>query len=535
MQQLSFNGVADSAIPMVDKHYTEDWAKAKARGLLKKTLEETVLVHKRPQHVKAILLPGMDAQEIYEVFDPLNILRENLTCIERDEGVYEALEAKKLGVRLVHGSIEDYVLGQQTISADCVSVDLTSPINLEHLRMIWNLTRRQTRNSFVFHMANLLRRDNTSTTLYALGYSAKAFTEYMGDCILDGNIESAMKRYVRDVRIVESKRAEGKQINDEKSTAHTNNIIHCYMGGTHGSLNQLFKFASGDAFSSVISTITEIFTMVQPGFSEQDVLAETRSPMISRFLELLTLNLVSHYLKTKAGITNNFQIRMISSALLAATQDQKLWVPLQVTPYSYISESGSPMIGDIHVISYNQKIHTHAIRLAQALGYPTKLRIKSRQHLVSAIEAYEQAYENTTVFGSLSHAIRAGDRRQFLGNSAKPVATKQRVIAEFQAGKSVDDVKKTYRNWSNLPLPQWKAHVTMGTYNPKHTELIEGPELEPGLEAITKQEITDMLAAGFPSNAVAAAYPQYTIGQIRAYKAWITIRNKRNNGSNGHS
>ena len=76
------------------------------------------------------------------------------------------------------------------------------------------------------------------------------------------------------------------------------------------------------------------------------------------------------------------------------------------------------------------------------------------------------------------------------------------------------------------PLAQWKAHVTMGTYDkvPKSEDEIVEYEEDSGLEKITKEDAIDFLASGIPPQEIYEAYPtSFTQGQLRAFKAHITM------------
>jgi hypothetical protein len=119
--------------------------------------------------------------------------------------------------------------------------------------------------------------------------------------------------------------------------------------------------------------------------------------------------------------------------------------------------------------------------------------------------------------------------RIFLGNSSKPVLTKKRAVEEFMAGATVEELKEKYRSWSNKPLPQWKAHVTMHTYDTKAN--LEYEE-DSNLEKITKEEAIDLLSSGIPVKEIYDAFPtSFSPGQLRAYKARLTIGSYSNKES----
>ncbi len=109
------------------KDYANDPAKAKSRGLLKDMVDRTLLKFRNPSQLYVLCFPGINATEIYQVYDPLGIPRENITGIERDSQVAKELERKRLGIRVVNQSIEDFVREQETINFNVVSLDYTAP------------------------------------------------------------------------------------------------------------------------------------------------------------------------------------------------------------------------------------------------------------------------------------------------------------------------------------------------------------------------------------------------------------------------
>ena len=69
---------------MIQKHYSDDWAKSRSRDLVRGMIEDTVLQYRKPSQVTVLCFPGVDTTEIEEVYDPLGIPRENIIGLERD-------------------------------------------------------------------------------------------------------------------------------------------------------------------------------------------------------------------------------------------------------------------------------------------------------------------------------------------------------------------------------------------------------------------------------------------------------------------
>jgi hypothetical protein len=97
------------------------------------------------------------------------------------------------------------------------------------------------------------------------------------------------------------------------------------------------------------------------------------------------------------------------------------------------------------------------------------------------------------------------------------VLTKGRAIEEFKEGKTVNEVRTKYRCWGGKPLAQWKAHVTMGTY-----EEHEIHEEDKDLETITKEDVIDLISSGIPIEEIHQSYPtSFTLRQLRSLKRVI--------------
>ncbi|MEK6898776.1 MAG: hypothetical protein AABW79_01630 [Nanoarchaeota archaeon] len=151
----------------LQKDYANDPAKAKARDLLRGMVDRTLLRFQKPSDLYVLCFPGIDAAEIHQVYDPLSIPRENITGIERDPRVAQALEDKKLGIRIVNKSIENFVKEQDSFSFDVNSLDYCGPINQEQIGSLGKLLRKNENDEIIVHQANLAKRDANRASLYA--------------------------------------------------------------------------------------------------------------------------------------------------------------------------------------------------------------------------------------------------------------------------------------------------------------------------------------------------------------------------------
>jgi len=176
------------------------------------------------------------------------------------------------------------------------------------------------------------------------------------------------------------------------------------------------------------------------------------------------------------------------------------------------------MVGDVHFLSHSYKYHDSVIEL--------KRLFESEKIDELADKIYKFSAERDKFFSprSIKSLNEKRKNRLFLGSSSRPVLTKQRAIEEFKQGASVEDVLKKYRAIGEKPLAQWKAHVTMGTYESKNEQLVEDNAEDADLEKITKEEAIELISSGIPVDEIIAAYPtSFSAGQLRAFKAHNTM------------
>jgi hypothetical protein len=153
----------------LEKHYANDWAKAKVHTLLGEMLENTLLTFKKPKDLRVLHFSGIDAQETKSVYLARGIPAKNIVSLERDANITKSIEGMDLGIRVVNKTLEAYI--EESISNggridfDVVSLDFTGPITMELLYSI-NDIARNCGNHILFHSANLLKRDPNTSILY---------------------------------------------------------------------------------------------------------------------------------------------------------------------------------------------------------------------------------------------------------------------------------------------------------------------------------------------------------------------------------
>ncbi|GEM_PF-4835784 len=525
----------------MDKHYTSDPAKSKSRELVKDSIKRTLLTYRKPQDLKVLCFPGIDAQEIIEIYDQLKIPRQNIIGIEREKDIANILVEKNLGIQVIHNSLEDYITQQSSLAFDIISLDYTGPLVLSQIDTLKQIREKQRRNHFILHSANLIKRDKFALEMYKYGYAVNT--------TVDQNNTSADPQ--QDYQQVCERTLNTILHNDNADTrkemrieGYTKVILGCFYGGSQDILDRLFRFYAGAEYNEFISLFQNI---IHQNISTKITLDSTDPigsiahspffPIIQRQLEQLLWQ--SHQLDCKQnGIYNANDQHLLWYAIAEGAKETRFFREKDIECYTYISESGAPMIGDIFYLKSMERQASIARDLLRFLGYPHEFKIKRNydQHRFTELfKAYTKELRREKLSPEELTALDQKEQsRQFLGSSYKPSLTKERAIAEFKEGATLDHLRTKYRNPQDFPLAQWKAHVTMGTYDPKPSSLSPHSTiyaLETNLEAssepiehITKSDAIDFLRLNIPPEEIFTIYPtSFTLGQLRAFKAHLTM------------
>lgn len=516
----------------LQKAYGNDQAKSKSRDLVRRVIERNLLKFRKPSQLKVLCFPGIDATEIHEVYDPLGIPRENIVGVERDGAVAKELRKKDLGIKVISNSLEDYVISAERLNFDVVSLDYTGPLSKKQLNVLQEICSNQQRNHFVLHHANLVKRDRSSYALYFIGAGFQppeqgVFFDTLPE--LEG-VEEINKKLATGIH--ELSRGNAKEI---RSGAYTTLLRTFFQGGTIVGTEEIFRFSCGESYEKILSQMNPVISSLvgreltlNPDSPLKEIELQTGiRPDIIRFFEQVTIiNLLKNLGRLCPPLATIEGAFVLAEILTDAGEDKKGFRIKDLEVYSYISESGAPMIGDIYFLSYPERSVDKAYDVARAIGYPNKFNYLNQGEFRRAWNDCARASGKFYQLDTLEKLGKKIYNRLFLGNSSRPVLTKQRAIDEFKEGASVDEIKAKYRGWTHKPLAQWKAHVTMGTYNSPvrvEQELIEHRE-DSNLEKITKEEAIDLISSGIPTKEIYETYPtSFSVGQLAAYKKHVTM------------
>jgi hypothetical protein len=521
-----FRACADLA----EKHYNNDPAKSKARELVRSVIERNLLKFRNPKDLRVLCFPGIDAQEILEVYDQLKIPRGNILGLEREGNIFKELQKRNLGIQLYHGTLDDYVRGMSMHDFDIISLDYTGNISNTQFENIRDICTKQRRNFFVLHCANLIRRENHDANIqYFVGQSFnEEFNKSSDNTSLYDRLypgKDLIPRMEKE-RMLIQKINNRDSIKDEKSRAYSTIIRAAFLGASRAAYEKMFKFATGSDYLSLLKVLEERLKQ-DYGIGTLDVEhpfsgIPLRSSIIT-FLEMFNWTAIEYDLG-KYGLPSPQGLFSITMALYNTAKGRKNFTGLDSEYYSYISESGSPMIGDIHFLAHSYKEQKCAEEISRLMGYPYQINVIDPLKLERCVIEYVKIQSKFFSIEKRNEQIRKITKRTFLGNSSRPVLSKKRYLEELGQNASDEAIKQKYRGWENKPLAQWKAHHTMGTYDgpvePADSETAEGNESS----GLSKEDAIMMLEEGIPIDEIVDAFPNsFTRGQLRAMKAHITM------------
>ncbi len=513
----------------IAKDYAHDFAKEKSRDLQREIIAGAPQFAYKPQKVKVLFLPGIDAAEVHQVYDPLKIPRQNLIGVEREREVYEELQRQNLGIRLFHGKLEDYINQYQRFDFSILSFDFTGPFNFDHRKLLSKVVGRTNCDTIVLHVANSIRREqNESKNLYIKGATYKRFCiDSLENLMFGGEVGESSVRFYNYAKKEGRRIYNGEVGKNEKEQFYAQSVLSILNDNTWEDMESILKFVFGKEYINELEKLERRLRQKRIISGDSTGLNLYKEGMFFPFETELIAKRIYDF------IWDNFPAPINESVILTAEMPvelaisrTKFFLPKRVSNYSYVSESGTPMVGCIAHLEHPRYMLSLARDFVKALGFPEQMQPKNINKAKEALEKYYLFIYNISKEAQKSKFVvdKQINTVHFLGSSAKPVLTKAKAIEEFRAGRSVADVKAKYRGVNGKPLAAWKAHVTMGTYDEKPSveeELVVYEE-DSDLEIITEDEAKDFLASGIPVKEILESYPtSFSIHQLRAYEHWL--------------
>jgi len=475
-------------VSKTDKKYTDDLAKDKSRELVRSMIERTILTFRKPKDVRVLCFPGIDAEEIFQVYDQLKIPRGNIVGVEREPEIAEVLENKNLGIKVVRSSIEDYVAGQDNLIFDVVSLDYTGPLQFNHLNTIRQLTKKQRRNHFVYHQANLMKRDKTSIPWYAYGYAMnehesldtnKPIIPYFPD----RSGPQILQRVKDLIRFLNG----DKELKDIRCGGYSTALRAAFAGGDIEATSNFFKWLAGRNYPLLLDGLEEGIGIISKGqvpLNRERLLNTGLGTVYFPLVQNLIESTLAYTLRDnchRQGLNDENLEFAIWMMLYDGIKPEKFFREKEVKCYTYISESSSPMMGDVYFLSYPERTVGYCHDLCSLVGYPDREFSLSHSNFHQVLDLIVKWTKGTPKFISAENIITAHEaerNRIFLGSSARkkikplteisPISqlTKEEVIDLLSSNIPVDEIIEAFPDsFTPAQLHAYKAHITMGTYS----------------------------------------------------------------------
>jgi hypothetical protein len=430
------------------KHYNTDEVKAKSRVMLREFITSE-LAYKRPKDIKVLCFPGIDACEIFEVYDPLGIPRKNIVGLEYIPEVAGELEAKQLGIQVIPKSLEEYVLSKHKLDFDVVSLDFLGPITQSQLNAMTTISNLSQATNVVVHTNNMYARDASNSTAYVAYFGLADHT-----ILHEPNVESV---YANTLGVITKTaqasqslaQKQGKQVKSDAMTG----IIHATFSGQNKVVTDRFKQILEGQFDTALKVLKQ--QLMSSGHVKSASVPDEElmqcHPVFFRLFE----NVVYSQVVSKAsylGIAEN-QVPHIWNALFS---NEKQRIIPAAQRYGYISESGSPFYGEMFVAHRPRALRDKESELRREF-------LKAQSMTSGLAKAYNAL--NDCVFDSKIPQFAPIPSRVYLGNGSRSPLTKVKYIAAKREGLTDSEIQAKYRGWDVRRIGAWKAHMTRGTYN----------------------------------------------------------------------
>ncbi len=408
----------------------------------------------RPSKLSVLCFPGAEAQgqealEVKEVYDPLNIPRENITGLEYDKKKAHRLQDAGLGIEAV--CTDDISFLQQTNRTfDIISLDYTS-----------NFGGRQRYAIDLIAGRKLLGKRGTLITNY---YGAREGKFASQDLLFVEQLRASGLGYddfAKDpAGTLDKMEAQDVKIKNARSYGIQSGIFSSLTWGEGAldpfKLEPLSKNAAG--FRGYINDLAQ-------AQGEEGLKMEGRD-----FYEKLARS-AFYRGKTWGEMIDSAKRKNLSPDFM-----YHLWMFVMKsyylkdhTAYSYISNKGSPMLMDCWQVEDSRTRIRDDFYTFQGPGKILTLAGHSHKKCAKLLKKREDFVEEA--FGQQAAFFR-NPKREFLGSSYKPGArkkkldkvTKEDAIELLADGIPVREIVETFSGFTEHQLRAFKAHITMGTY-----------------------------------------------------------------------
>ena len=531
---------------MVHKSYANDPAKEKSRQLLKKTIEDTLLKFMRPQDIRVLHLPGPNGMEYKQVYGPLNIPPSNVIGLEEKTDLAEMARSNNPGTNVVNTTLEDFTKNPERFDAPSryhvISMDFTQNASPDTLNELMGVTDIRA-NHFVYHAALQKRRENKRTQDFMRSLTAfldlNASVSYVG---ASQQIKSAFDEGVEEIR----------------ETALTYSLLATAHGVKRDRVPSLIERLSGSRFRKIFQDSVKLYLEFESlenifiggkGMSLEEAcdprnLGHMRDLFINvmcvyaraNIADLMFDNLRFSFPREKYDDLKRYAGRLANAIndAIAYSDNSTREIKL-LSRYAYVSESGTPMVGDIAYMRTDIKLQQAYNEILNCIRLVPDFRVLDINSLVKAFKKLDK------ILAGYKFRKDVWMEREYLGSSARPILRREQAIELLRQGKTPNDLVREYRGMSRRRLGAFAAHLTMGTYDsaremPEDEGIVqqdlrqdietrvllagEGVQVNGG-DALSKSDALEYLRAEISPKEIHQAYPGTSLPKIIAWEYWL--------------
>jgi hypothetical protein len=517
------------------KEYKNDPVKEQSRQLVGEMLDRTLLTFLKPNQIRVLHLPGRDGQEFKSVYGTRGIPPENVDGIERYPEAAAEARKNNPGTNIYCTDLQDFVQRASTLDYHVISIDLTGNLSASNLEVLSTIGSKLSKNTTLFHYALSARREDEIAK--AVIQSRARYMRQVANYLHAMNQNSIMT------------------LDEQRHFALTNVIANITSGTSYKQFLNVARKYMGEELNRSLALLRESFPECQT-MSDEAVIAFGRDPIDELFHMTLQTRLRISLRETRLNSSrgNRFPISYGSMSIsdledflaklwsgravhaLAAVERGKYLATHNLKRYAYVSESGTPMVGDIMYIRNHQKMLAKCVELVRTFsGSPPYF--KDVYAFYKFNNSLEEFMEQEGV--SIPYLLN----RDFLGSAAKPILRKEKAIALLKEGRVPAELVSEFRGMSIGRLKAYAAHVTMGTYGPsarrsRVTEVDDAAlkELRQDIDtqitlhsvgslgnedALTKEDALAYLSTGISPKEIHEAYPSTKMAQLTAWQYWL--------------
>jgi len=475
--------------------------------------------------LKVACLPGEEALEIFEVYDPLGIPRENIWGIERGEKEYNRLQSKNLGIHLFPGDDVDFLM-QTEHKFDVINLDYQGMFGTPAFRSLKAIARRQIlQDKGILGTTFFANREKEKTQLsYQVGASVskgiyEQWEEYLENADSVHSLENydpydeKQKEKQNELIKMEINRRSTKNflrwsemnLEDIRDIAITGYIAGLMRNGRYGygvsdwpnidhevsippfvpklikinpnydEINKQWLKESNEGMKKFLDSIVDDFLKLRKKHPEKADEIDARLSEVSRAIEIQrerekedsdssVFRVIQLTHRHTADIEKQIGKDKAAHLFVHLISETGYYFPLEIRKYSYENDAGNIMYADHFYFSQERSLIDSLKKFSSFKVVDGKMLCDA--HVPPSLNysrAVKEYERNYNLLVKLVDSKIENLPRIFLGSSYKPKAPKEEVARMLISGASDKEIKEKFRI-KKMELAGIKAALSKGSY-----------------------------------------------------------------------